>query len=298
MQNGLADILNIIVARLDTIADKLDKLPTATAPQSERLFGDFALYYFERFRWRKVCAETKRVDLCRYNAHIAPTLAEMRLADITPEAVQKVVDGLHDRQKTAHEVYTLINVVLKAAIKHNIITHNPCDLVLLQPYESKHGKALSKDEERTLLAKTSDTPYQLMFAVALYTGLRPNEYKTARIDNGFIVARNSKQHDGKEHIKRIPITPMLAPYIANAYPDEPQAIRMYYPDRITERLKSILPKRKLYDLRTTFYTRCQECGISEIARNLFVGHSLGGLADTYTDISDDYLQAEAQKLNY
>ena len=293
----LYDILNAISAKLDVIADKLDRnaLPT---PQNDRLFGDFALYYFERFRWRKVCAETKRVDLCRYNAHIAPTLAEMRLVDITPEHVQKVVDGLHDRQKTAHEVFTLINVVCKAAIKHNLITHNPCDLVLLQSYESKHGKALTKDEERLLLAKTSGTPYQQMSAVALYTGLRPNEYRTARIDNGFIVARNSKQHDGKEHMKRIPISPMLAPYVSNAHTDEPQPIRFYYPDRITERLKSILPHHKLYDLRTTFYSRCQECGIAEIARKLFVGHSLGGLADTYTDVSDDYLITEAQKLHY
>lgn len=293
----LYDILNAIAAKLDIIADKLDRnaLP---APQNGKTFGDFALYYFERFRWRKVCAETKRVDLCRYNAHIAPALAEMRLAEITPEHVQKVIDGLRDRQKTAHEVFTLINVVCKAAIKHNIIAHNPCDIVLLQPYESTHGKALSKDEERQLLAKTSGTPYQQMFAVALYTGLRPNEYKTARIDNGFIVARNSKQHDGKEHTKRIPITPMLAPYIANANPAEPQPIRFYYPDRITERLKSILPHRKLYDLRTTFYSRCQECGVAEVARKLFVGHSLGGLADTYTDVSDEYLQQEGAKLKY
>ena len=298
MQEQLTDILNIIAEKLDTIADKLDHLPTAAQPQSSRLFGEFALYYFERFRWRKVCAETKRVDLCRYNSHIAPTFAEMRIADITPEQVQQVVDGLHDRQKTAHEVFTLINIVCKAAIKHNIITHNPCDLVLLQAYESKHGTALSKDEEQQLLTATSGTPYQIMFAVALYTGLRPNEYKTARVESGFIVARNSKQHDGKEHTKRIPITPMLAPYIPDQSPEEPRPIRFYYPDRITEKLKSILPHRKLYDLRTTFYTRCQECGVSEVARKIFVGHSLGGLADTYTDLSDEYLRQEGAKLVY
>ena len=91
---------------------------------------------------------------------------------------------------------------------------------------------------------------------------------------------------------------MLAPYISNAYPDEPCPIKFYYPDRITERLKSIMPMHKLYDLRTTFYTRCQECGVSEVARKLFVGHSLGGLADTYTDISDEYLTQEGAKLEY
>ena len=298
MQEQITDILKIIAAKLDVIADKLDKLPAATDSPSGKTFGEFALYYFERFRWRKVKATTKRTDLSRFNCHISPEFAEMRLTDITSEHVQNVIDGLSDRQKTAHEVFTLLNIICKAAIKHGIITHNPCDLVLLQSYESEHGKALTKDEERQLLEKTSGTPYHTMFAVVLYTGLRPNEYKTACVDNGFIIARNSKRKNGKEETKRIPITSMLAPYIPDAYPDEPLPIRMYHPDRMTERLKCILPRHKLYDLRTTFYTRCQECGVAETARKLFVGHSLGKLANTYTDVSDEYLKAEAAKLVY
>ena len=42
-------------------------------------------------------------------------------------------------------------------------------------------------------------------------------------------------------------------------------------------VKQILPNHKLYDLRTTFYTRCMECGVAEIAIKKFVGHTLGGL---------------------
>lgn len=298
MNDKIIDILQNISAKLDTIADKFDNLPLAKQPQNNRLFGEFALYYFERFRWQKVGKETKRVDMCRYNAHICPSLGQMRIVDITADHVQTVIDGLHNRQKTAHEVFTLINIVCKMAIKHGIITHNPCDIVILQNYESKHGKALSRAEEQLILAQTSGTPYQLMFALVLYTGMRPSEYKTARIFNGFVTARNSKQHDGKEHFKRIPITPMLARYIPDMYPIEPLPVHFYHVDRLTQRLKTILPRHKLYDLRTTFYSRCQECGVAEVALKLFVGHSLGGLANTYTDVSDDYLRHEGEKLQY
>ena len=60
MQEQITDILKIIAAKLDVIADKLDKLPAATDSPSGKTFGEFALYYFERFRWRKVKATTKR----------------------------------------------------------------------------------------------------------------------------------------------------------------------------------------------------------------------------------------------
>ncbi len=290
---GITDILNRIADRLDEITDKLDRLPVSAQSQSDRLFGDFAIFYFETFRRRKVAKRTYTNDLYRYNAHIAPVFGQTRIADITPEQVQKVVDGLSDRQKTAHEIFTLINVVMKMAIKYGIIDRNPCDVVLLTDYEQQHGKALTKDEECRLLRMTDGTPYQTMFAVALYTGLRPNEYGTATVDGSFIVAKNSKQKDGKLHSKRIPITPMLAPYI----PDS-RILPTAHKNSIIAHFKPILPTHKLYDMRTTFYSRCIECGIADVALKLFMGHSLGALGNAYTDISDEYLISEGQKLKY
>lgn len=287
----LLDTLNRIADKLDEIADKLDGKATNT--QSSQSFDEFARYYFDTYRKRKVTPYTFRKDIERYNAHICPTIGETPLMALTPDQVQKLADSLENRPKTAHEVFTLVNVVCKMAIKHHIITQNPCDVVLLPDYEKQHGKALTRDDERRLLTATADTEYQTVFAVALYTGLRPNEYATARLDGAFVTARNSKQKDGKVHYKRIPICPKLAPYLTDT-------TRIpYIPlKRLRYIMRKYLPTHKLYDLRTTFYTRCQECGVSDLARKLFVGHSLGQLADTYTDVSDDYLIAEAQKLNY
>ena len=57
-------------------------------------------------------------------------------------------------------------------------------------------------------------------------------------------------------------------------------------------------KHVLYDMRTTFYTRCKMCEVAAAARDEFVGHSSGILGNTYTDLPDDYLIKEGQKLDY
>ncbi len=259
------------------------------------VFGEFAEYYFEKFYIRKVATSTYKNTLNRYNNHIKPIFGEKRIRAITSEMCQDLIDDLtaEEKYKTAEEVYCILNTIFRMAIKHSLLTTNPTDIVFHKKHQTEHGVALNKAEERYLLSATKGTPYHLMFAVGLYTGMRPNEYASAQIEGKFIVAINSKRKNGKVEYKRIPISPMLAPYLEGV-----DYLHFYGANRIRERLKLILPDHKLYDLRTTFYTRCCECGVSDVARDEFVGHSHGALGDAYMDLSDEFLLKEGQKLNY
>ena len=258
-------------------------------------FSKFAEYFFDKFYSRKVSESTLRVAKNQFKNHLSPYFKDTALKRITPNICQELVDKLEaeGKGKTAEDIHSLLNIIFKAAIKHGLITNNPIDMVVHNKHEREHGKALSKDEEKLLLEKTAGTPYQRMFAIGLYTGLRPNEYKTAYIENGFIVANNSKRKNGKVELKKIPITPMLKPYLEGV-----KELHFTRLEQIRHKFNGILPGHKLYDLRTTFYTRCTECGIAEAAIKKYVGHALGGLADTYTDLSDEFLKAEAKKFYY
>ena len=273
-------------------AEKCVKNKECTIPST---FDKFANYFFEKFYKRKVGESTFRVAMSNYKNHVFPHFGDMPLKSITADKCQELLDRLIDEDKvrTEENVFTMLNMIFKVAVKHGVMAHNPIDMVFHTKHEREHGKALSKDEERKLLEQTAGTPYQLMFAIGLYTGLRPNEYKTAYIDGDFVVANNSKRKNGKVESKKIPIAPMLAPYLEGV-----KELHFTRLEQIRHKFNGILPDHKLYDLRTTFYTRCMECGVAEVATKTFVGHALGGMADTYTDLSDEFLYTEGQKLKY
>lgn len=258
-------------------------------------FCDFAEYFFEKFYVRKVKPSTYRTETQRFNRHIKPYFGNVQIKRITPEACQNLIDGLvaEKKTKTASEVQNILSNVFKCAIRHQLIRFNPLDIVVKCRHEQETGVAFTKAEERELLSRTAGTPYQLMFAVALYTGLRPNEYSSARIEGNFIIAVNSKRKNGKVEYKKIGISPMLRPFLVDV-----ETLHFYVLNRIREKLHTISPNHALKDLRKTFNSRCQECGVLDVVRKLFMGHSLGKLDNTYTTISDDVLLRESEKLNY
>ena len=290
--NNLEEAKRKFIARLEEVDKGIVSKSDNGVPTT---MDAFSQYYFENFRKRKVAPNTYRITLNEYKNHIFPHFGDMPLKKITPKLCQELIDKVNGTgiARTAEDIFTLLNLIFKAAIKHGIIKHNPLDMVFHSKHEREHGTALTKDEEKKLLAETAETPYQQMFAVGLYTGMRPNEYYTAKVEGNFIVANNSKRKNGKTELKKIPITPMLAPYVKDG--DE---LKFYRLEQIRHKFNGILPGHKLYDLRTTFYTRCTECGIAEAAIKKYVGHALGGLADTYTDLSDEFLLSEGKKFAY
>lgn len=272
-----------------------DRNGGSPAPAVPTNFDSFANYFFENFYKRKVTPSTHRIALNQFKNHLYPHFKSTALRKITPKQCQELIDRIETEGKgrTVDDVCSLLNMIFKAAIKHNILVNNPMDMVFHSKHEREHGSALSKDEELKLLESVKGTPQELSFAVALYTGMRPNEYETAVIEGQFIKARNSKRKNGKIEYKKIPITPMLRPYLVGVDELKFSSVRV-----MRDRFGKIFPDRRLYDLRTTFYTRCQECNVAPVARDEFVGHSLGELGNTYTDLSDEFLLKEGKKLRY
>ena len=264
-----------------------------------KTFNAFTTYFFENFRKKKVSEQTYCSDLNRYNNYLKTTFKEKLICQIAPIECQKLIDKIKEdgKGKTADEIYSLMSIIFKGAIKHDIIDKNPLDVIYHEKHQRKHGSAFTFEEEqrlRALILASNDQKIKIGLALMLFTGLRPNELKTVKCDKNFIIAINSKRKNKKIEYKKIPIIKALKPFIS-------AGINVSFSDRTLDKMRATIkkefPNHILYDLRTTFYSRCKEFNVSESARDSFVGHSLGELGNAYTDLSDEYLLREGKKLD-
>lgn len=272
---------------------EIEKAGTEPAPKVPTGFVEFALFWFENHHRRKVTENSYKKNLSRFNSTVRRQFGGLSLKQINVKMVQDLLDQYSAKGmgKTVDEVHSLLNQIFKFAVRYGLIASNPVELVVHKKHEPEHGSALTLEEEKLLLSASAGTPYQLMFAIALYTGLRPCEFKYVEIGERMITTVNAKRKGGKIEYKRIPIIAALRPYLEGV-----KTVRWVTIQHIRDKFNSILPGHILYDLRTNFYTHCVQCGVSEAAINAMVGHSGGVLKRTYTDLSDEYLLAEAEKL--
>lgn len=255
-------------------------------------FDDFSQFYFTTFRAEKVSPATLKTDKRRYNAYLLPYFKQKQIKSITPAECKKLLDGVKEqgKGKTADELHSLLNVIFKSAIAHGIIERNPLDVVLHTQHERQNGKALTKDEEKKLKSALAGSIHLNAIMLLLYTGMRPNELSKAQTQGAFIVTENSKRKNKKVAYKKIPIIKALKPYLI-------QPLYIASLETLRRNFNKILPNHKLYDLRTTFYSRCDEYNVAAAARDEFVGHSNGALTNTYRNLSDEYLIKEGKKLD-
>ncbi len=142
--NELQKAKEKFIAKLSEVEKAGKKSSVTTVPTT---FHEFSTYFFETYYKRKVVASTYKITLGRYNLHLKPEFESKQLKSITTFMCQSLIDRLNeeDKNKTAAEIFCLLNNIFKMAIRHGIVSSNPMDLVFHQVHERKHGSALTKE---------------------------------------------------------------------------------------------------------------------------------------------------------
>jgi integrase len=271
---------------------KIKEEPNAK-PNYPLTLNEFTYYFFENYKSKKVCEKEFKKYLLYFNNDIKPFFNNAKIKNITPLQCQKLIDGIikQGKKRKAEDIKSILNQIFDYARKLGILTVNPVELIVYHKHERKHGKAFTKEEEKELLERLKTTPYYNFVALVLYTGLRPCEWSSIRIGEKFIYARNCKRKNGQIEEKKIPITPMLRPYLT-------KDIKPVKESEIQKLIPSLFPLHKAYDLRTTFFNRCIECGILDSVRDKWLGHKSNSIKESYTDISEELHLSESDKFFY
>jgi integrase len=295
---------------LDNFIRSLNGTPRSTQKASPTvpknvMFNVFAEKWLTDVKQYTVKAITYHSSWDLYNAHIKNNLKGKTVAQLTAMQLQPIFNQLlkEKKTKTANNVKLLLNQIFKAAISERIITDNPMDGIKVIKHHSQHGCALTYDEEREFIKALSADggKYLLTFALMLYGGMRRAELATLRLEGGFVIVKDGKRRLSDIQTERkIPITPMLRRYIAGASKEDIRVAISYSCDLLSRKFKDFCPNHHLHELRHTFISRCQECGVAREVVSVWAGHAADTTMTTtvYTHFSEDFMLAEGQKVDY
>ncbi len=261
-------------------------------------FNSFAIGYMRNVKKVNVSAGTYAREYNRLENHILPLFKNMKLKDVNAPFLQKILNDViaKGNYRTAEGMYYLLKSILDYAENTELIRKNPLKLVKIPLHVRQNGVALPQIKEKELIKAIVGDKYELHFLIFLYTGCRPCELYTLAFErDGFITFRNMKQKNGKVAFKDVPITPMLEPYIDRIK----HALPLQTNTELAKRFSKIMTGYKMYSLRHTFATRCQECGVPEEVVQKWMGHAGNTLlGKVYTHYTDNFMLEQAQKVRY
>ena len=143
-------------------------------------------------RWQReyVSANTRPKTQVSYEylsrVHILPVLGHLRLQDLTPGDVQRMISTSLEKgisTTTARRVYATLHRALECALRWGAVYRNVADAIDA-PKEAHHEIAPPDPATlKTLLTEADNTTYGPAFWLAAYTGLRRGEIAACRWEN-------------------------------------------------------------------------------------------------------------------
>jgi integrase len=111
--------------------------------------------------------------------HIRPAIGQRKLCDVKPLDVQKIyttMTGGGLSARTVRYVHAVLFSAFKQAVKWDLLSRNPCESVELPRLARNEMQAFSPEQAQKFLETAKDDKHGIVFAFALATGMRPEEY--------------------------------------------------------------------------------------------------------------------------
>src|SRR3954466_4947565 len=145
----------------------------------QRMFSDWAREWAESFL---VSSERKPSTVALYRHlllnHVVPHLGALRLAEIAPADVVRLLLALEDKglaPSSRRSVYAVLRCCLNDAVLNGLLRENPAAKSPRPRQSRREARHLTEDEANRLLAATDASRYGRVVRLILGTGLRRGE---------------------------------------------------------------------------------------------------------------------------
>jgi integrase len=111
--------------------------------------------------------------------YVRRSLGRRKLSEVCALEIQTLYSEMLERGLSARVVrytHAVLSSALKQAVRWNILYRNPAECVQLPKLVRKEMKALTTEECGRFLAVLNEDRHHALFALALSTGMRPEEY--------------------------------------------------------------------------------------------------------------------------
>ena len=155
--------------------------------------------WLEDYKKRSVRTNTY-LGLCYYvNYHIKPVLGSIKLKDLRPEMIQRLVNGLSDKNlavSTIGSIYDTIASSLEQAVDNGLISKNVTKTVILPREGRTERRVLSVEEQERFMEACRNDPQGDMYIFMLATGLRIGEaqaltWEDINYDEGYVIVNKT-----------------------------------------------------------------------------------------------------------
>lgn len=199
-------------------------------------FTEWADIWLNDFKKNAIAPRTYESYKYLLEQHIKPALGKIKLKDLQPVQIQKLVNGAIDKglsPRTSRYLVTVIHGCLEQAVKNGILAKNVSKAVV-QPKAEKvrEMRVLSKEEQALLIEIMNGQRLGIIFILCLASGLRIGEclglsWKNINFEEEYISVKEAlqlikKEVDGtqkyvneigktktKSSIRNIPIPPSV-----------------------------------------------------------------------------------------
>ena len=115
---------------------------------------------------------------CQIKNHIRPQLGSIRLEALSTHVIQHFYNGLAEKglsPKSVKIVHGVLHKALQQAVAISYLRFNPSDACVLPRVERKELHPLDDDAIHQFIETVKGHPYEFLFLVTLFTGMRQGE---------------------------------------------------------------------------------------------------------------------------